>query len=99
MTKMSASKNVVEFKLIPIEKLPPRTYRKGSKYAPIMDAFIEATKDKPYMPINVNVEDAKPNYLRTQLKKLIDRTEAYEDINVCVVNGQVFLERAESKEL
>ena len=35
----------VDFKITPVEKKPTRKYRKGSKYDPIIDAFLEQEEE------------------------------------------------------
>lgn len=49
----------VRFDLKPMEKKPSRRYRKGSKYDPILDAFIEGTDTL----VEVTVEDRDANYI------------------------------------
>ena len=58
----------MNFDLSPVEEKPSRKYRKGSKYDPIIDAFLESEHN--LVTVKVEVKDA--NYLRTQLKKRID---------------------------
>jgi len=58
----------IKFDLRPVEEKPSRKYRKGSKYDPILDAFMEGT-DKL---VSVSVEGRDANYLRTQLNKRIE---------------------------
>ena len=55
----------VKFDLKPVEERPTRRYRKGSKYDPVLDAFMEGYADL----VDVDVEDKEANYLRTQLNK------------------------------
>ncbi len=78
----------VKFSLKPIEEKPTRTYRKGSKYDPILKAFLEG-KDKL---ATVSVENKDPNYLRTQINKRIN-AKGYK-VTVSVVGNQVYLEKA-----
>jgi len=77
----------VKFDLSPVEKKPNRKYRKGSKYDPIIDKFLNG-KDKL---VTVEVAGKDGNYVRTQLKKRIDAREL--DIDVSVVNNKVYLEK------
>jgi len=77
----------VKFDLLPVEKKPNRKYRKGSKYDPIIDKFMN-DKDKL---VTVEVAGKDGNYIRTQLKKRIDAREL--DVDVSVVNNKVYLEK------
>ncbi len=78
----------VRFDLKPVEEKPSRRYRKGSKYDPILDAFVEGEDDL----VEVNVEDKEANYLRTQLNKRIE-ARTLEGIKVSVVNNICYLEK------
>ncbi len=78
----------VKFDLSPINKKPQRKYRKGSKYDPILDAFLE--KDEALVTVEIKGKDA--NYIRTQLKKRIDAREL-KNLNISVVNNKVYLEK------
>ena len=81
----------VNFNFEPIDKKPRRRYRKGSKYDPIVDAFLDSSEDI----VKVEVEGKDANYLRTQLKKRIDARELGEKIEVSVVNNITYLEKIE----
>ena len=58
----------VSFNLKPVSEKPSRRYRKGSKYDPILDAFMSGSEN--LVVVEVSGKDA--NYLRTQLNKRID---------------------------
>ena len=77
----------VDYKLSPVEDKPSRKYRKGSKYDPIIDSFLE--QESPLVEISLTGKDA--NYIRTQLKKRIDARRLKVDISV--VNNKVYLEK------
>ena len=77
----------VKFKLNPVEEKPSRRYRKGSKYDPILDAFIAGKKDL----VEVNVSGKDANYLRTQLNKRVEARNL--DVKVSVVNDTCYLEK------
>ena len=77
----------VSFDLSPIEKKPSRKYRKGSKYDPIIDKFLEGTNRL----VVVEVAGKESNYVRTQLKKRIDAKEL--KLDVSVANNKVYLEK------
>jgi hypothetical protein len=77
----------VKFNFDPVEKKPSRRYRKGSKYDPIIEAFLE----QEHKLVEVVVEGKDANYMRTQLKKRIDAREL--KIDVSVVNNKIYLEK------
>ncbi|HUV53667.1 MAG TPA: hypothetical protein VMW03_00530 [Candidatus Krumholzibacteriaceae bacterium] len=79
----------VKFDLKPVQKKPSRKYRKGSKYDPIIDSFLESEHDL----VKVEVSGKDANYLRTQLKKRIDARELQSKIEVSVVNNIAYLEK------
>ena len=58
----------VKFDLKPVDEKPSRRYRKGSKYDPVVDTFMES--DETLVTVDVEGKDA--NYLRTQLNKRIE---------------------------
>ena len=77
----------VNFDLSPVEKKPSRKYRKGSKYDPILNKFLE---DKNKLVV-VEVAGKEANYVRTQLKKRIDAREL--KLDASVANNKVYLEK------
>ena len=77
----------IEFALKPVEEKPTRRYRKGSKYDPILDAFIEGTDNL----VEVTVPGKDGNYLRTQLNKRIEARGL--NLKTSVVNGILYLEK------
>ncbi len=78
----------VRFNLKPVDEKPSRRYRKGSKYDPILDAFVEGEEDL----VEVNVSGKDANYLRTQLTKRIDARNL-KRVKVSVVNNVCYLEK------
>jgi hypothetical protein len=78
----------VRFNLTPVEEKPSRRYRKGSKYDPILESFIEGEEDL----VEVNVSGKDANYLRTQLNKRIDARNL-RNVKVSVVNNACYLEK------
>ena len=80
----------VKFDLKPVEKKPSRQYRKGSKYDPIIDSFMEGEHDL----VRVEVPDKDANYLRTQLNKRIEARVLDDKVKVSVVNNVAYLEKA-----
>ena len=84
MTAMSEEK----FDLKPVEEKPSRRYRRGSKYNPILIAFMEGTDNL----VRVDVEGMNANYLRTQLNKRI-QAHGLKGVKVSVVNDACYLEK------
>ena len=78
----------VKFDLTPLTEKPSRRYRKGSKYDPVLDAFMEGEEDL----VEVSIEGKEANYIRTQLNKRIE-ARALEDVKISVVNNVVYLEK------
>jgi len=80
--------NEVKFDLKPVEEKPSRRYRKGSKYDPILDAFVGGIDDL----VVVNVEGKDANYLRTQFNKRIEARNL-SNVKVSVINNVCYLEK------
>jgi len=78
----------VKFDLTPLAEKPSRRYRKGSKYDPVLDAFMDGEEDL----VEVSIEGKVANYIRTQLIKRIE-VRALEDVKVSVINNVVYLEK------
>jgi pyruvate-formate lyase-activating enzyme len=78
----------VKFDLKPVEEKPHRKYRKGSKYDPVLDRFMERAAKL----VEVSIEGKDANYMRTQLNKRIE-ARALEGVNVSVINNVVYLEK------
>jgi len=78
----------VKFELKPRKEKPTRSIRKGSKYDPILDAFLEG-KDGL---VEVSVEGRDANYLRMQLNKRA-KARGLKAIRVSVVNDVCYLEK------
>jgi len=79
----------LKFKLKPVTKKPPRKFRKGSKYDPLIDEFIES-KEKL---VSVSVKGKDHNYLRNQLNKRIEARDLQAKIKTSVVNVTCYLEK------
>lgn len=79
----------VKFDLSPVEKKPSRKYRKGSKYDPILDKFLDGKNSL----VSVEIRGKDANYIRTQLKKRIDARGLSEKVDVSVVNSKTYLEK------
>ncbi len=81
--------STMDFKFTPVKKKPTRKYRKGSKYDPILDSFLEST-DKL---VTISLPDKDANYIRTQLNKRIEAVAKYKPIRISVVNNIAYLEK------
>ncbi len=79
----------LKFELKPVDEKPSRRYRKGSKYDPVLDAFLEAEDTL----VEVSLEDKDANYLRTQLNKRIEARNLGAEVKVSVVNNVAYLEK------
>ena len=77
----------IKFEMRPVEKKREKLSRKGSKYDPIIDQFIEGGEDL----VEISVEDKKAPYVAGQLKTRIDAREL--DIEVSHAQGFVYLEK------
>ena len=80
----------VKFDLKPVKKKPSRRYRKGSKYDPILDAFVGGIDNL----VEVAVKGKNANYLRTQLNKRIEARDLTDKVKTSVVNNVLYLEKA-----
>ena len=78
----------VKFDLKPVVEKPSRRYRKGSKYDPVLDRFMERAAKL----VEVSIEGKDANYMRTQLNKRIE-ARALEGVKVSVINNVVYLEK------
>lgn len=78
----------LSFNLEPVSEKPTRKYRKGSKYDPLLDAFIAGTNNL----VAATVPDKDANYLRTQLNKRIEARNL-SGVKVSVVNNVCYLEK------
>ena len=80
---------VLSFNLLPVTKKPSRRFRKGSKYDPIIDSFLESEHEI----VSATVPGKDANYVRIQLKKRIDSRDLKKQIEVSVVNNIIYLEK------
>ena len=87
--KTSDEPTKITFELKPVSKKPSRRYKKGSRYDPIIDQFIESDLTLA----QVDVEGKDGNYLRTQLNKNIEKKNLTEKIKVSVTNSVLYLEK------
>ena len=79
--------NELNFNLTPITEKPSRRYRKGSKYDPILDAFVAGEANL----VEVSIAGKEANYLRTQLNKRVDARNL--NVKVSVINNIAYLEK------
>ena len=79
----------IQFNFTPVAVIPKRKYRKGSKYDPILEAFLKS----PDKLSEISVKGKDANYLRTQLNKRIEATKKYSKITVSVTNNIAYLEK------
>ncbi|MFQ6053150.1 MAG: hypothetical protein ACE5OO_02825 [Candidatus Bathyarchaeia archaeon] len=79
----------IKFDIKPVKKKPSRRYRKGSKYDPILDQFMEGEDEL----VKVIVEGRDANYLRTQLNKRIEARGLEDKVKTSVVNNVLYLEK------
>ena len=79
----------LKYTLKPVESKPRRRYRRGSKYDPIIDAFLESDKDI----VEVEVKGKNPNYVRIQLNKRIEARGLGDKVKTSVINNVLYLER------
>ena len=78
----------VSYNLTPVTEKPSRRYRKGSKYDPIVDAFMSGMNSL----VTIDVEGKDANYLRTQLNKRITARKL-QGVKVSVINNVCYLEK------
>ncbi len=78
----------ITFTLKPVDEKPTRKYRKGSKYDPLLDAFLSGNNNL----VAVNVAGKDANYLRTQLNKRVEARNI-QTLKVSVVNNVCYLEK------
>lgn len=91
-TEKNTEKKTLEYKFAEVKEKPQRAYRKGSKFDPILDAFIKS--NKPIVTVVIDDKNGKAkdaNYIRTQLKKRIDARG--DKVKVSVVNQSCYLEK------
>jgi hypothetical protein len=79
----------VKFEIKPVNTKPMRKYRKGSKYDPIIDTFVQGE----FGLVEVTIEGKDANYLRTQLNKRIEARRLGSNVKVSVVNNVAYLEK------
>ena len=79
----------IKYELGPVEKKPRRRYRKGSKYDPLIDSFLNGQHNL----VKVEAVGKDANYLRTLLKRRIDARDLSNKVEVSVVSNNTYLEK------
>ena len=81
----------IRFNIQPVEKKPDKRkppYRTGSKYEPIITAFLESEHEM----VRVDGTGIEANYLSGQIKKIIT-VKDIDSVQVSVRNKKVYLEK------
>ena len=81
----------ISFNIEPVDKKPKKEgppRRTGSKYDPIIEAFLESQ----HSLVKVEGTGKEANYIAAQLKKALDRKDV-KSVAVSVRNKQVYLEK------
>ena len=78
----------ISFNIEPVDKKPGPPRRTGSKYDPIIEAFLESQ----HSLVKVEGTGKEANYIAAQLKKALDRKDV-KSVAVSVRNKQVYLEK------
>jgi antitoxin component of RelBE/YafQ-DinJ toxin-antitoxin module len=89
--------NGVEYVFEDVKAKPERAYKKSSKYDPILNTFIESTVNQVGAVKKLAVLGKDANYMRTQLKKIIDNDNL--PVKASVVNNELYLERIQVKKI
>lgn len=79
----------MRFELKPVDERPKRSFKRGSKYDPIIDRFIMENHDL----VRVEAENRNSNYMRINLNRLIISRGMKDRVKASVVDGGLYLER------
>jgi len=77
-----------EFGLEETEELPDKEYVKGSKYDQIIESYIDMETTKP---VKLTGLSSKASYLKQKINDRIKKLELEDEIEVKVINNQVYL--------
>ena len=89
---INRAKEIV-FRLRRVAETPKKAYRRrGSKYAPILDQFMEGEHDV----VEVEVENMNPNRLRLNLVRVIEERGLEDRVKASVVNRLLYLEKVQN---
>ena len=80
----------IRFELKPVDERPKRSFKRGSKYDPIIDRFLMENHDL----VKVEAENRNSNYMRLQLAKLIESRGLGNLVKASVVDGELYLGRS-----
>ena len=73
----------------PVDERPKRSFKKGSKYNPIIDRFLIEKHDL----VKVEVKDKNVGYIRYYLNRLIISRGMKDRVKASVVDGGIYLEK------
>ena len=79
----------MRFELKPVDERPKRSFKRGSKYDPIIDRFLMENHDL----VRVEVEDKDVGYVRISLNRLIIARGMKDRVKASVVDGGLYLEK------
>ncbi len=79
----------LNFKFEEVKEKPHRSYRKGSKYDPVIDKFMSGSAKI----VKVDIPSRDANYIRTQLVKRIEARSLSGKVEASVVNNVAYLEK------
>ena len=79
----------IRFELKPVAEKPKRSLKRRSKYAPILDQFIEGEHGL----VKVEMENRNGTSIRTQLIKLIEARCLKDRVRASVADGELYLEK------
>jgi len=79
----------MRFELKPVDERPKRSFKKGSKYNPIIDRFLIEKHDL----VKVEVKDKNVGYIRYYLNRLIISRGMKDRVKASVVDGGIYLEK------
>ena len=77
------------FYLTPVDEIPKRRYRKGSKYDSVIDKFLDGNDRL----VTVEVVGRGANYIRTQLKKRIEARGLGDKVEASFIDDKAYLEK------
>ena len=79
----------IRFELKPVAEKRKRGLKRRSKYAPILDRFMEGE----HGVVKVEVENRNGTSIRTQLIKLIKKRGLKDRVKASVADGELYLEK------
>jgi len=79
----------MRFELKPVDERPKRSFKRGSKYNPIIDRFLMEKHDL----VKVEVEDKDVGFIRYYRNRLIISRGMKDRVKASVVDGGLYLEK------